>query len=183
MGCLLSSNKIDDNKRNISDPDILNSSGPLHIDHELAQFGADAPLIDKLAYTTNAYVVSVYDGDTFTVALRSNFITGDAIGGKIIQSKCRVIGIDTPEMRPPRAQTDRDAEIVCAKIAKQFVEIAILHKHVQLHVAGTDKYGRLLVTVAIPDTGDDLSTILINKKLAYPYDGGTKKAFSEYSQI
>ena len=69
------------------------------------------------------------------------------------------------------------------KKAKQFVETAILNKFIKINVTGHDKYGRLLVTVACPDTGKDLGEQLIEHHHAYRYDGGTKQAFSEYSTI
>ena len=162
MGCSFTKN---------TDP--LESSGPLHFDNDLVMLGPEAPFLDKLAYTAKAYVVSVYDGDTFTVAMRAH---GPA-HNSIVRVKCRLQGIDTPEMRPPKAQENRDEEIAKAKAAKKFVQANILNKHLQLNVAGQDKYGRLLVSVACPDTGLDLTTLLIGQGHGYKYDGGTKHVF------
>jgi endonuclease YncB( thermonuclease family) len=175
MGCITST------PRESSD---LESSGPLHFDKSLAETGSTAPYLDKLAYTLTAFVVSVYDGDTFTIATHHH-VPGLHGTSKdtIVRVKCRMGGIDTPEMKPPKIQPDRDQEIIKAKEAKKFVETIILNKHVKLHVDGLDKYGRWLVRAACPDTGTDLGEMLLAKGHAYQYDGGTKKAFSEYSKI
>ena len=120
-------------------------------------------------------VLKVYDGDTIWIAIRINFI--------IYKLKVRLFGIDTPEMKPPKSQPDREQEKAKAREAKQFVETIILNKHIRLHVDGMDKYGRWLVRVACPDTGSDLGEMLLAQGHAYRYDGGTKQAFSEYSVI
>jgi len=140
--------------------------------------GPAAPYLDKLTYKVNGFVVSVYDGDTFTIAVRHNVPSGPIQSDqKIVRVKCRMIGIDTPEMKPPKSQANRDAEKAKAREAKQFVETIILNKHVRLHVDGSDKYGRWLVKVACPDTGNDLADMLLSKGHAYRYDGGTKQKF------
>ena len=179
MGCATSTYK--------KKSDSLESSGPLHFDKELAEEGAEAPFLDRLTFTTMVYVTAVYDGDTFTIATRTQVPCGAPQARqheqKIIRVKCRVNGIDTPEMKPPKKQPDRDLEKAKAREAKQFVEALILNKHVRLHVDGMDKYGRWLVRVACPDTGNDLAEMLLAKGHAYRYDGGTKQAFSEYSKI
>ena len=176
MGCSIST------YRKKSDP--LESSGPLHFDKELADKGTDAPFLDRLAYTTMVYVTSVYDGDTFTIATRTQVPCGpNRMEQKIVRVKCRMNGIDTPEMKPPKNQPDREQEKAKAREAKQFVETIILNKHIRLHVDGMDKYGRWLVRVACPDTGSDLGEMLLAQGHAYRYDGGTKQAFSEYSDI
>ena len=177
MGCITSTCQK-------SKQDDLESSGPLHFDKSLEE-GAAAPYLDKLSYSINAYVVSVYDGDTFTIAVHHHLPIGSGKVAKdqIVRVKCRVNGIDTPEMRPLKSQPNRDAEIVKAKEAKKFVEAIILNKHVKLHVDGLDKYGRWLVRVACPDTGKDVGEMVLEQGHGYRYNGGTKQAFSEYSKI
>ena len=107
MGCSISTYK-DKSK------DYLDSSGPLHIDKNLQEHGLKAPLLDKLAYTSQVYVVSVYDGDTFTIATY-NYMNTEK---QIVRIKCRMLGIDTPEMKPPKNQPDRIDEIAKAKESK-----------------------------------------------------------------
>jgi endonuclease YncB( thermonuclease family) len=173
--------------------DEMESSGPLHIDNLLQSDGPSAPYLDKLSYTITGYVVSVYDGDTFTLAVyhqiprcsasQSDASQSDAsqsdglFDKKIVRVKCRMNGIDTPEMKPPKSQENRDAEKAKAREAKQFVETIILNKYIRVHVDGLDKYGRWLVMVSCPDTGNDLAEMLLTKGHAYRYDGGTKQKF------
>jgi endonuclease YncB( thermonuclease family) len=168
--------------------DGMKSPGPLHIDNLLQSDGPSAPYLDKLSYTIMGYVVSVYDGDTFTLAVyhqiprcsvsQSNGSQSDGqFDKKIVRVKCRMNGIDTPEMKPPKNQANRDAEKAKAREAKQFVETIILNKYIRVHVDGLDKYGRWLVRVSCPDTGNDLAEMLLEKGHAYRYDGGTKQKF------
>lgn len=167
--------------------DDLDTSGPLHFDNTLAEHGPNAPYLDKLKYTTTAYVVSVYDGDTFTIATYTTIPTQNNKTKQnkkqsdeqklVTRVKCRINGIDTPEMRPPKNQQNREKEIAKAKEAKQFVEALLLNKYVRMNVEGLDKYGRLLVQVFCPDTGCDVATMLLDKKHGYKYDGGTKQKF------
>ena len=166
MGCCITKKSLDDSFSDVC---------PLQIDNDLMKSGTDAPLIDRLKYSTTVWVVSVYDGDTFTVAMKS-FIGPDK--NQVVRVKCRLNGIDTPEMRPPKNDPNREKEIAAAKKSKQFVETNILHKYIRINVAGLDKYGRLLVSLALPDTGKDLATTMIEQKLGYAYDGGTKQQFS-----
>ena len=158
--------------------DEMESSGPLHIDNLLQVSGPSAPYLDKLSYTITGYVVSVYDGDTFTIAVNQQIPkSGEEFDKKIVRVKCRMNGIDTPEMKPPKNQPNRDAEKAKANEAKQFVETIILNKYIRVNVEGLDKYGRWLVRVSCPDTGSDLADMLLAKGHAYRYDGGTKQKF------
>lgn len=160
----------------------LKSSSPF--DNILESNGPTAPYLDKLKYNVIGYVVSVYDGDTFTIAVKH--CTPDNLQKnkksyelQVVKVKCRIHGIDTPEMKPPKNQPNRDAEKAKALEAKQFVETIILHKYIKISVDGHDKYGRWLVKVTCPDTGHDLAEMLLKKGHAYRYDGGTKQAFKE----
>ncbi len=120
-------------------------------------------------------VLKVYDGDTFWVALKLN--------GKVVRHKVRLYGIDTPEMKPPLAQKNRDKEIKAAKKAKEFVKDLIDNKIVEMICGGWDKYGRLLGTIYIYEYGClpccykkfSLTDLLIKNRLGKPYYGGTKK--------
>ena len=125
---------------------------------------ADAPFADKVRFEIDAYVGSVYDGDTFTVSVVES--------GQVMRRRCRLEGVDTPEMKPRLTILNRERHIERAKQAKQFVERNVLHRHVRLRVSGYDKYGRWLVRVQCK--GMDLSDLLIAGEYGVPYDGGTK---------
>lgn len=120
-------------------------------------------------YVYRAEVLSVYDGDTITVALD--------LGLSIkVRAKCRLLGIDTPEIRTKSA-----AEKEAAYTARDRVRELILGKTVVLHsVAKPDKYGRLLVKVWAED-GSCVNQLLIDEGLAREYDGGTKVAYASWT--
>jgi micrococcal nuclease len=130
-------------------------------------------------------VVSVYDGDTLTVASR---VPG------LVDSPCykftvRLRGVDTPELRT----RDADEKSV-ARLARDQVRALALHRMVELRNLGREKYGRLLCEVWLsPDTpaatavspeavgpeavgpeAVSLGEWLLSRRLAVRYDGGKK---------
>lgn len=94
---------------------------------------------------TTAVVVSVYDGDTFTLD------TGD---------KVRLSGVNTPELKPyePFAAEARDA-----------TEAFVSGKQVKLTYGETtrDHYGRLIASVSV--NGQDLAQHLLERGLAHVF--------------
>ena len=123
---------------------------------------------------TQVKVIKIYDGDTIWIAMY--------LKGKIYKLKVRLAGIDTPEMKPPKSQKNRDKEILAAKESKNFLANLIDQKVIWMKCGEWDKYGRLLANLYIDD--DDINSInykLIDEGFAYEYDGGTKKKF-DYSK-
>jgi len=108
-------------------------------------------------------VISVYDGDTITIASRLPFINSP-----IYRWNLRIYGIDCPEMR---SHDEKEKEI--ALIAKKTIEEEILYKKVILKNVKYDKYGRLLANVFYNNA--DISQMMIDKKLAVPYFGKKKE--------
>lgn len=108
-------------------------------------------------------VISVYDGDSFRVNVAGvHPLLGSDIG-------IRVYGVDTPEMRGKC-----EAEKVMAKRAKKFVEQVIgTATMIELRDVRRDKYFRINAVVVVD--GKSLGAMLIQRKLAYPYFGDTKK--------
>ena len=116
-----------------------------------------------------AEVLSVYDGDTITVML-------DLGMGITRKAKCRLLGVDTPEIRTKSA-----AEKKAGYTARDRVRELILGKTVRLHsVAKPDKYGRLLVKVWVHD-GSCVNDLLIDEGLARQYDGGTRVGWAAWT--
>tara|TARA_A100001015_G_C14934980_1_gene690047 strand:- start:883 stop:1317 length:435 start_codon:yes stop_codon:yes gene_type:complete len=113
-------------------------------------------------------VLKVYDGDTIWIALK--------LKGKIYKLKIRLYGIDTPEMKPPKNQVDRDKEIAEAKKSKTFLSDLVLNKIITIKCGDWDKYGRLLATLYINNycSNIDVNKLMIEKGLAKEYFGGTK---------
>ena len=107
-------------------------------------------------------IVSIYDGDTFTVNIRD----WPAVAGERIS--VRIAGIDTPELR-----SRCDSEKSKARAAKQFT-VSILRnaKHIELQNLQRDKYFRLLSEVWVD--GKNLGQQLLDGGFAVPYSGKTK---------
>lgn len=105
-------------------------------------------------------VLTATDGDTFKVRC-------PIWPGIIIEDSLRVRGVDTPE-KGARAQCDNERRL--ADLAS--VEAASL-REITITNVGRDKFGRLLADVTV--NGADWADTLIRKKLAVPYDGGTKR--------
>ena len=120
--------------------------------------------IDKVAFQIEVRLVSVYDGDTYTVAYY------DPLVKKIVKKSCRVLGYDAPEMKPPKNAPNREYTKERALLAKKIAEDILNQRPnvFKLDVTGLDKYGRWLVNEP------QLKNTLINNGLAYLYDGGTK---------
>lgn len=141
----------------------------------------DVPLFTLEGLVTLCKVVNVYDGDTCKIVLELN--------GHLAKFNCRMAGYDTPEMRPPRSQVDRDKEIAAAKKARDRLKELVMDgddsggKLVVVRCGEFDKYGRLLTELFLNE-GDvemgvkSVNQILVDEGHGYEYNGGTKKAFS-----
>jgi micrococcal nuclease len=113
-------------------------------------------------YAYNAYVVSVYDGDTITVIL-------DMGMGVQKKAKCRLFGIDTPEIRGKTVREKKAAKVARDRVRELINEQTVLIES----IAKPDKYGRLLVKVWAGNVY--LNDLLIEEGLARVYDGGKKQ--------
>ena len=127
----------------------------------------DAPEYCKCVdgQTIEAKVVSVYDGDTIKVVFPLN--------GVLYKWNCRLIGIDTPELR-----TRDDNEKRYGYFVRDNLRYRILDKVVSVTCGELDKYGRLLTTISID--GNNINEWLIAMNYAFKYDGGTKALWSDY---
>lgn len=116
-------------------------------------------------YVYRAEVLSVYDGDTITVMID--------LGLSIkVRAKCRLLGIDTPEIRTKSA-----AEKKKGYEARDRLREMVDKKWVVLHsVSKPDKYGRLLVKVWV-DEDECVNDTMIAEGLARVYNGGARQAW------
>lgn len=118
-----------------------------------------------------AKVVYVYDGDTIHVVFK--------VFNDYYRWNCRIIGVDTPELRTKNEKEKEKGYIVRDKVKEHF-----LNKIVKIKCNKFDKYGRLLIDVYLPKNIPDkkdttlLSEWLIANEYAYSYDGGTKSQWS-----
>lgn len=151
------------------------------------------PLIDKLnscstetvhkfSFSTDGQrvackVISVYDGDTLSVAMPLEPKRADS---PVYSFKVRLAGIDTPEMKPSLTEPNRELVISLAKRAKRFLEEETLGKIMYIEISGEDKYGRLLGTLFRDTQSYEEKSInqeMIKGNYALPYDGTEKKSF------
>lgn len=106
-------------------------------------------------------VISVYDGDTFTIEKKD--ITNK-------NYKVRIRDIDTPELGWRGKCIE---ENIASKNAKEYLEQNILNKQIKLINLGTDKYGRLLADVYLNNI--NIGQELVNKHYAVIYKITDKK--------
>lgn len=118
---------------------------------------------NKLHFHINVRLHSVYDGDTIKVIYYNKQIEEPVIVG------CKLKGIDTPEMRPPKNIENRNDILVKGQLAKEVTSKYFQHKNevFGIQVEGLDKSGRWLITE------QTLNDELIRDGLA-AHDGGTK---------
>ena len=109
-------------------------------------------------------VLSVYDGDTITIAIQ--------LEKKIFKWKVRMYGYDSPEMKPLKILKNREDIKRRALIAKKALEDKILHKIVTIELLGFDKYGRFLGNIYY--NNENINEYMLNNNYGYFYTGGTK---------
>ena len=116
---------------------------------------------------TYAKVCKVYDGDTVTILFDYH--------GEIIKLSCRLLGIDTPELR-----SNNQKEKEYAIKARDYLANLILDKVVMVKFKKFDKYGRPLIVLykrgIIAKT--NINKLMIKEKYALSYDGGKKQKFT-----
>jgi endonuclease YncB( thermonuclease family) len=113
-----------------------------------------------------AKVVHVYDGDTIRVTVRHN--------GEFQQWRARMVGYDSPEMKPRKTNPKRLEEKRAALAAQQALKEKIGDQVVTIHCGGWDKYGRLLITVFTRPTNENVNEWMMKAGHGYAYNGGTK---------
>ena len=133
-----------------------------------------------------AKCVKTYDGDSIHIVIHFK--------GGFARFPCRLEGIDTAELR-----SNNDAERAHAEKARDYLRSRVGGRIVLVHCGGWDKYGRLLVTVFVPNdegasvaattaAGDvdlassctNINDELVRRKFAYAYEGYQRKTFEEW---
>ena len=110
---------------------------------------------------TAAKCIKVYDGELFHVGVYLQDYGATRF-------TCRLVGIDTPELR-----AKSKGEKTLAKIAREEFKSIALNKLIHVSINGLDKYGRLYMRVSCGEI-KDISQHLIDNGLAVPFDGGRK---------
>lgn len=122
----------------------------------------DTPFFSLEGMKCQAYVYSVYDGDTVTLIIEFQ--------EKEYKWKCRLSGIDTAELR-----TKNIKEKEYAYKVKEILSDKILNKIVDIECLKFDKYGRTLVKIYYDNIC--INDWLIENGYAKKYDGGHKEEF------
>ena len=132
----------------------------------LSNADSSTPFYSFDDYTTYAKVVYVYDGDTVHIVLP---LPNDS-SRKLVKIKCRLYGIDTPELRNNDQKTK-------AKEARERLKqlLSETHSLIRVKCGKFDKYGRVLVTIYSEKYEKSLNQMLIDDGYAYPYYGKTKQ--------
>jgi endonuclease YncB( thermonuclease family) len=108
-------------------------------------------------------VVDVYDGDTVKIV----FPLTDKEPERLFRWNCRLINVDTPEIRTKNLKEKEYAKEVRDALRKK-----ILNNIVEVHCKDFDKYGRLLVEIVYENV--NINKWLIDNNYAKVYDGGKK---------
>jgi endonuclease YncB( thermonuclease family) len=119
----------------------------------------DAKKVSKFSLegiVVSAMVTKVYDGDTVHAVFASEE------GGQYHRWSCRLVGVNTPELRSSDPQ-----EKLLATQARDALSERILGKEVRLHVGKFEKYGRLLVTIYLGE--ENLNEWLVREGHAVEY--------------
>lgn len=119
-------------------------------------------------YKSTVYVSKVYDGDTITIVFNYK--------GIIFRKSCRLLGIDTPEIKTKNLKEKRDA--ICAR---NYLRDQVLNKYKYVKFHKMDKYGRPLIEIFHKKhylfNKSSINQKLVDNKMAIPYFGGKKEEF------
>ena len=144
---------------------------------EESQFESEESILEKTdgnsipfhtmdGYNTIGKVTEVYDGDTITVIMKYK--------NCMDKFKIRLIGYDSPELKPRKDIDDRQNIVSLAKEAKKQLSDKVLNKIVKVHCHDFEKYGRLLATIYTMDNEDVNEWMIKNGSGCKEYDGGKK---------
>lgn len=118
-------------------------------------------------YDTYCKVVYVYDGDSVHVVMYHPNTN------KLIKVKCRLYGIDTPELRVAHQKEkgyQAKERLICLLKETQYM-VNVECKHF-------DKYGRVLIVLYSEKHEKSLNQILVDEGHALAYFGKKKKEFT-----
>lgn len=140
----------------------------------------NTPSFSLKGINTTARVVNIHDGDTFTaiIPLFSTFY----------KFTIRIDSIDTPEVSSKNTTIQSLAQKAKLKLFSLITSSSYIPSSdkdlktflnnsvylVYLQCQDFDKYGRLLADVQKDPSSPSFASVLIQQKLAYPYDGGKK---------
>lgn len=101
--------------------------------------------VDARLWHYRAFVIRVVDGDTLDLFVDKGF-------GEYTRQRVRLLGVDTPEMRPRKGSPEaRIAEKAAAKLATERVVRLVGGREVILKTSKAGKFGRWLGVIYLPE--------------------------------
>lgn len=121
---------------------------------------------DRISGPIAVEVLSVYDGDSFTVLAHM-------WPKHYVEAKVRVAGIDAPEIRG-RCEEEKKLAREAKKFVQKFLEYG---QPITIANVSLDKFGGRVDADVHNARGESLAGALIRAKLARAYHGGTKRGW------
>lgn len=118
--------------------------------------------------SVQALVVACYDGDSFKAVFPMPGCSKE--DAKDYRWTCRILGIDTPEIRGKSAR-----EKAWARASRDRLREMMVGQEIRLDLGTFDKYGRVLARPYLQD-GTDVALQLIQENLGRAYLGVGPKA-------
>tara|TARA_R100000664_G_scaffold12372_1_gene19880 strand:+ start:2517 stop:2930 length:414 start_codon:yes stop_codon:yes gene_type:complete len=109
-----------------------------------------------------ARVVDVYDGDTFTAEARTWL-------GQVTTTKVRIAGIDTPEIRRPKCDSEKRKAIAAKEALRRLLGDSVYLRNIK-----RGKYAGRVISQVISKGGIDIGKDMIRTGHARPYSGGKR---------
>ena len=131
---------------------------------KLIEANDSIPYFTLEGQTYQGKVVRVVDGDTCNIILEIN--------NGLLKFRCRLNGIDTPEIKPRKTDPNREQKIKAGLAAKSRFSSLCENCILSVECDKFDKYGRLLVTLKNKECC--INQVLLDENHARPYNGGTK---------
>ena len=132
--------------------------------------------MDAISYFTfrgqifYAFPCNIYDGDTFSIFF--------LFRGHMMKYRVRMLGYDSPEMKPSLKKENRLQEKELAIQARNRL-IFLLGRHphgmIRIECGDFDKYGRILGKVWNMVDEKTVNEIMMEEGHGKPYDGGKKE--------
>ncbi len=127
----------------------------------------DAPKFTITIQGAPAKCVKVYDGDT------AHFVFAPFENGKYYRFVCRMKGYNSAELKCGNDIVQKKQAIA----SRDELKSLILNKEVTINAFGTDKYGRVLVDVFLPESHTSINDYMVNGGFGKKYDGTGRKSY------
>jgi len=144
-----------------------------HDDHLSSIDHTKLPDVPRQGEEVTCFAFSIHDGDSVHIIYR--------VGNTPVRTSIRVLGIDTPELHPGHI-TDpilKQAQQAAGEKARQFLASRIEKKLIKIHMVKPDKFGgRVDGFITDPETGENLSELMVKLGYGKPYNGEKKSEWT-----